>query len=211
MLHCSGFIVISGCRSVVFQDENNDDDDYDDDVEEKEGEGGEEEEKEEEGEGGEEGKEDANDDGKEDEEAKRMKETEQEAEERNELKSINTNQRQRGSKEQEIAKHRRETSVNADAFEQTGTNFAKLRNEIDNLKNKYCSKLTTRCYQLKLHHTMDVVDYEEVIRNFNESKIVQPALNNIKLIEDQWRTLDLWEILQSVNPSHLKWSLVEMN
>ena len=46
-------------------------------------------------------------------------------------------------------------------------------------------------------------DYEEVIRNFHENKIVQPVLDKIKLIEGQWRTLDLWEILQSVNPSPL--------
>ena len=195
------FIVISGCRSVVFQDENNDDDDYDDDVEEEEEEGGEEENEEGE-EDGEEGKEDAvDDDEEEEEEAKRMKETEQETEERNEIKSIDTNERQKESKEQEIARHRMETSVNADALKQTGTHLAKLRNEVDSLKNKYFSKLTTKCYQLKLHRTY--VDCEEVIKNFNESRIVQPVLDKIKLIEGRCRTLDLWEILQSVNPRPL--------
>ena len=131
-----------------------------------------------------------------------MKKTEQETEERNELKSINTNEQQRESKKQQIARNRRETSVNADAIEKTGTNMAKLGNDIENLKNKYCSQLTTRCYQLKLHRTTDV-DYEEIIRNFHESRIVQPVLDNIKLIEDQWRTLDLLEILHSVNPRPL--------
>ena len=142
--------------------------------------------------------------GKDEKEERRMNETEQESEERKELRSINTSDRQSESMERshEIAKYRKEASVNANAFETTGTNLAKLRNEIDNLKNKYSSKLTNRCHQLKLHCTREV-DYEEVIRNFNESKIVQPVLDKIKLIEDQWRTLNLWEILQSVNPRPL--------
>ena len=192
---------LSGCRSEVLRDENNDDNDYDGDVGEEEGEGGDEK-KEEEGEKDEEERQ------KEEEREKRMNETEQETENRNEMKSKNTNDRQRKSvqhylgKSHEIARHRKEKSTNADAFETTGTNLTKLRNEIDYLKNKYCSKLTTRCYQIKLHRTTDVV-YEEVIRNFNETEIVQPVLDNIKLIEDQWRKLDLWEILQSVNPRPL--------
>ena len=206
-MFCFVLVLLSGCRSEVLQGENNDDDDYDDEVEEEEEEGGEEEEGNEEGEeDGDDREEVADDDGdeeeEEEEEAKRMKETEQDTEDRNELKSINTNERQRGLNEQEIAMHRRETSVNADGFETTGTNSAKLRYEIDSLKNKHCSKLTTRCYQLKLTRTTDV-DYEEIIRNFNESEIMQPVLDNIKLIEDQWKTLDLWEILQSVNPRPL--------
>ena len=206
-MFCIVLVLLSGCRSEVLQDENNDDDNYD--VEKEEGEGGEEEEKEEGEEDEEDREEDANDDDEEDEEEeeekeeeKRMKETEQETEERIELESINTNERQRESIEQEIAMHRRKTSVNADAFEKTGTHLAKLGNEIENLKNKYCSKLTTRCYQLKLHRTTDV-DYEEFIRNFYETKIVQPVLDKIKLIEEQWRTLDMWKILQSVNPHRI--------
>ena len=147
-------------------------------------------------------------DRRQEEREKRMNENEQKTEEQNEMKSMNTNDRQRKSmqhdleKSQEIAMHRQETSVNADAFETNGTHLAKLRNEMDNLKEKNCSKLTTRCCQLKLHRTTDVV-YEEVIRNFRESRIVQPVLDKIKQIEDQWRTLDLWEILTYVNPHPL--------
>ena len=199
-MFCIVLVLLSECRSEVLQDENNDDDDddYDDEDNVEERDGGEEEENEEGEKDGEEGKEDANDD-YEEEEAKRIKETEQETEERNELKSINAKQRQRESKEQEIERHRRQTTVNADAFEQTGTNLTKLRNEIENLKNKYCSEFTTRCYQLKLHLTTDV-DHEKVIRKSHESSIVKPVLDNIKLIEDQWRTLDLWDIVHSLNP-----------
>ena len=89
------------------------------------------------------------------------------------------------------------------AVETTESYSAKLRNEIDNLKEQYRSKFTTRCYQLKKHRTQDEDELTEIIRNFNDSKIVQPALNQIKLIEDQWRTLDLWAILQVVNTSPL--------
>ena len=72
-----------------------------------------------------------------------------------------------------------------------------IRNRIE----QYQNKLTTKCYQLKIPRTTDE-DYEEVIRKFHESEIEQPVLDEIELIEGQLRTLDLWEILQSVNPSH---------
>ena len=52
---------------------------------------------------------------------------------------------------------------------------------------------------MKIHRTTDD-DYKEIIRNFHESEIVQPVLDRMKLIEDQWRTLNLWEILKAVNP-----------
>ena len=80
--------------------------------------------------------------------------------------------------------------------------MAKLRSEINKWKEQYYNELTTKCYQLKIDRTMDD-DYEKVIRNFHESKIVQPVLDRIELMEDQWRKLDLWEILQSVNPRPL--------
>ena len=78
-------------------------------------------------------------------------------------------------------------------------NLAKLRNEILDVAEQHHNKLTTKCFQLKLHHTMDD-DFEKCIRNSHESEIVQPVLQRIKLIDDQWRTLDLWKILQFVNP-----------
>ena len=192
---------LSGCRSEVLRDENNDDD-YDGDVGEEEGEGVDEKEEE-----GEEDEEEIHNEEDEEEEL-RMNKIEQDMEERTEIKSINKSARQRKSmqhdleRSKEIARHEVEKSLNADTFETTGKQLAKLRNEIDNLKKKYCSKLTTRCYQLKLHRTTDV-DYEEVIRKFYESKIVQPVLDKIKLIKDQCRTLALQEILHYVNPRPL--------
>ena len=104
------------------------------------------------------------------------------------------------------------TSVNANAFEahKTGSigvgemldqcqaNMAGFETEIRKLKKQCRSELTTKCYQLRIHPTMDG-DTEVVVQKFYESR-TQPVLNKIKLIEMQWRTLDLWEILQSVNP-----------
>ena len=158
---------LSGCGSEVLQDEH--DDDYDDDVGEEGGEGGDDKKEEERM------RDDEEERQNEEDEEKRMNETEQETEERNEMKSINTNDRQNESmkhdlgKPEEIARHRRKTSVDADVFETTGTHLAKLRNEIDDLKERYCCELTARCYQLKFNRTTDV-DYQEVIRNFNESR-----------------------------------------
>ena len=143
---------------------------------------------------------DTNDDDEEEEkEEEEMKETEQQK-----TKSINTNERPKEAMEgsHENAK---ESIVGADpwnALKTTETNLLKLRREILNVKEQYHNKLTTKCYQLKLHRTMDH-DFEKVIRNSHEREIVQPVLDQIKLIEDQWRTLDLWEILLSVNPRQI--------
>ena len=82
------------------------------------------------------------------------------------------------------------------------SNFAKLHDEIQNLKEQHNNGLTTRCYQLKMIRTTDD-DSAEVIRNFEERKILQQVLNKLKLIEKRWRTLHLWEIVQSVNSSHI--------
>ena len=79
------------------------------------------------------------------------------------------------------------------------SNLAKLQNEIQNLKEQYNNKLTTRCYQLKIHRRTND-DVAEARKHSPDGKIQQPVLERIKLIEDQWRTLDLWGILQSVNP-----------
>ena len=141
----------------------------------------------------------------EEEKEEQMKETVTETEEANELESINTNKRQSESKKNnlEVARGAKESSVNANAwnaFEIFGPNMAKFRREVHKSKEQYYNKLTTRCYQLKMHGTTDD-DYDEVIQNFHESEIVKPLLDKVKLIEDQWRTLNLWETLQSVNPS----------
>ena len=79
------------------------------------------------------------------------------------------------------------------------SNLAKLQNEIRNVKEQYNNKLTTRCYQLKIHRRTND-DVAEVRKHFQNRIIQQPVLEKIKLIEDQWRTLQLWETLQSVNP-----------
>ena len=139
------------------------------------------------------------DDDDNDDDEEEMNETEQQK-----TKSINTNERPKEAMERSH-KNAWESSVDADprnALETTETNLLKLRREILNIKELYHNKLTTKCYQLKLHRTMDH-DFEKVIRNSHENEIEQPVVDRIKLIEDQWRTLDLWEILQSVNPRRI--------
>ena len=146
---------------------------------------------------------DHNDDEEEGQKEKKEEEKEMEDEEimnKTELqktKSINAMERSH--------ENAKESSVDADprnALETTETNLLKLRRKILNVKELYHNKLKTKCYQLKLPRTMDD-DFAEVIQNFHESGIVQPVLDQIKLIEDQWRALDLWEILQSVNPRRI--------
>ena len=144
---------------------------------------------------------DEDNDGEEEEEKEEegMNETQQQ---KHEL--INTNERPEEAMERSH-KNAKESSVDADprnAPEITETNVLKLREEILHVKELYHIKLTTKCCQLILHRTMDD-DTEKVIRNCHESEIVQPVVDRIKLIEDQWRTLDLWEILQSVNPRRI--------
>ena len=121
-----------------------------------------------------------------------LNETEQESKK---MESIKTNKRLDEHDLEGGQKITRKSSV--DAFETTETNLSKLRNKI--LEEQYHNKLTTKCYQLKLHNTIDD-DFEKVIRNSHENEIEQLVVDRIKLIEDQWRELDLWEILQSVNP-----------
>ena len=77
-------------------------------------------------------------------------------------------------------------------------NMASFANQIRNLKEQCCKELTTKCHQLKIHQTKED-DFDEVVRGFYESR-TQTVLNKIKLIEDQWRTLNLWEVVESVNP-----------
>ena len=128
-----------------------------------------------------------------------MNETEQQK-----TKLININERPKEAMER-FHKNGKETPVDADlrnVLEITETYLLELQKEILNVKEQYHKKLTTKCYQLKLHHTMDD-DLEKVIRNSHESEIIQPVVDRMKLIEDQWMTLDLWEILQSVNPRRI--------
>ena len=80
------------------------------------------------------------------------------------------------------------------SVDQCIANISDLETEIRKLKQE----CTTKCYQLKIpRSTYD--DLEEVVQAFYES-IDQPVLDRIKLVEDQWRTLDLWEVVLYVNP-----------
>ena len=77
------------------------------------------------------------------------------------------------------------------------------RSKLQNDGQEQYHKPTTECCQLKLHRTKRTKtddDFGEFIRHFHENEMVQPVLDRINLIENQWRTLDLWEIVQSVNP-----------
>ena len=78
------------------------------------------------------------------------------------------------------------------------SNLLELR-DIHNRIEQYQNKHTIKCYQLKIPSTTDE-DYKEVIRKFHDSEI-QLILDEIVLNEGQQRTLNLWEIVQSVNPS----------
>ena len=76
--------------------------------------------------------------------------------------------------------------------------MAKFQNAIHKLKQQCCNKLTTKSYQLKIHRTKDD-DPEEVVRQFYKTE-TQSVLDRLKPIEDQWKSLDLWELVQYVNP-----------
>ena len=76
--------------------------------------------------------------------------------------------------------------------------MARFENEIRNLKEQCFNELTTKCHQLKIHQTKDD-DFDEVVREFYESR-THTVLNQIKLIDNQWNTLDMWKVVQSVNP-----------
>ena len=80
-----------------------------------------------------------------------------------------------------------------------GSNMAEFRNKIRKLKEHNRDKLATKCYQLKIHRTKDD-DFEKIIRDFDDRE-TQPILDKIKLIKDQWRTIDLWGVVQLINPS----------
>ena len=81
-----------------------------------------------------------------------------------------------------------------------GSNMAEFQNEIRKCKQKcYRDKLATKCYQLKTHRTKDD-DLGEVIRDFDE-RGTQPVIDKIKLIDDRWKTIDLWRIVKLMNPS----------
>ena len=106
----------------------------------------------------------------------------------------------------------RETSVHASETIETGltrvkkmlsldqceANMADLETTINKLKQQFHNELTTKCHQLKIHQRKGA-DFDEVVREFYESR-TQTVLNKIKMIEDQWKTLDVWEVVQSVNP-----------
>ena len=80
------------------------------------------------------------------------------------------------------------------------SNMTEFRIEIQEFKQQYYrDKLATKCHQIKIHRTKDE-DVEETIRDFDNRETL-PLLNKLELIKDQWRTMDLWGLLQQVNPS----------
>ena len=89
------------------------------------------------------------------------------------------------------------TPENLPTIDEGNANMAKFLNAIRNVKQNH-NTLATKCYQLKIHRSADD-DVEEVIRKFYELE-TQPTLDRIKLLKDQWRTLDLWDTVQLVNP-----------
>ena len=86
----------------------------------------------------------------------------------------------------------KKSSVHATAFEAVSN----VALEMDS-KNQ-CDKVTTKCYQLKIPRAKND-DFKPIVKIFHESR-TQSVLDRIKLIEEQRRILDLWEILRSVNP-----------
>ena len=91
-----------------------------------------------------------------------------------------------------------DVSLEISATDLHEANMARFENQIRNLKEQCCKELTTKCHQLKIHQTKED-DFDEVVREFYESR-TQAVLSKIKMIEDQWKTLDVWEVVQSVNP-----------
>ena len=89
------------------------------------------------------------------------------------------------------------------SIDQYDARMTKLKNEIRNLREQlYNEQLTTKCYQLKIHRTTDH-DFSVFVEHFYERELL-PVLHDFKRIEDQWRTLDLLDIVQNVNPQP-KW------
>ena len=86
------------------------------------------------------------------------------------------------------------------------SNMTEFHNEVLKCKQKcYRAKLATKCHQFKIYRTKDA-DLEEVIRDF-DNRETQPVLDKLKLIEDRWRTMDLWRIVKLTNHS----SLIELD
>ena len=76
--------------------------------------------------------------------------------------------------------------------------MAELELEMRRLKQQCCNEFTTKCYQLKIHRSKDN-DVERIVRNVHETR-TNSVLDRVKSIENRWRKLDFWKILQSVNP-----------
>ena len=113
-------------------------------------------------------------------------------------------------KTREIVSGEVESSLHANAVatescelhttDQCESTMAEFQNEIRKFKQQYRDQLATKCHQLKIHRTKKDDDFEEVVRDF-ENRITQPVLDKIKLIEDRWRTMDLWRIVKLINPN----------
>ena len=88
-------------------------------------------------------------------------------------------------------------SKNLLTIDESNANMADCLNKIRNFKQNH-NELTTKCYQLKIHRTMDD-GVEEIVQKFHELE-TKLALERIEFLKDQWRTLDLWDIVQLVNP-----------
>ena len=90
-------------------------------------------------------------------------------------------------------------SVETPSTDQSEVKVVNSVNTIMHLKQHRVDKLTTRCYQLKLHQTEKDDDFEEVVRTFYKPG-TPSVLDKLKLVRDQWRKLDFWQLAHSVNP-----------
>ena len=81
-------------------------------------------------------------------------------------------------------------------------NMVKFVTEVRNLKQKCQEKFKTKCYLVKNYRSTEN-DLKKVSHKLHVSQ-KQPVLDNVKLVirlvEDQSKSLNLWEILHLVNP-----------
>ena len=80
-------------------------------------------------------------------------------------------------------------------------NFLEFQTEIHNLMQQQHRKQASVCHQLKIFRRTDD-DIAEVVRNFDKRE-TQPLIDKIKQVENQWRTLETWNMVELVNQRNI--------
>ena len=79
--------------------------------------------------------------------------------------------------------------------------MTEFQNEIWKFANNNIIGISSRRNVINSRYTeRRTMTWEKSFRDL-DNRETQPVLDKIKLIEDQWRTMDLWRIVKLVNPS----------